>query len=107
MIRDRIFDGLTFDDILLVPGYAEIHPSEVSLKSKLTRKLECNIPLLSAAIQAAKRGYFIKVLRLCPRGPTPMCVLLVPLADFVHSNARLPSLVPPPIAVNHHRVPQG
>jgi len=26
MIRDRIFDGLTFDDILLVPGYAEIHP---------------------------------------------------------------------------------
>ena len=50
MIRDRIFDGLTFDDILLVPGYAEIHPSEVSLKSKLTRKLECNIPLLSAAM---------------------------------------------------------
>jgi len=50
MIRDRIFDGLTFDDYLLVPGYAEIHPSEVSLKSKPTRKLECNIPLLSAAM---------------------------------------------------------
>lgn len=50
MIRDRTFEGLTFDDILLVPGYAEIHPSEVSLKSKLTRKLECNIPLLSAAM---------------------------------------------------------
>ena len=50
MIRDRIIDGLTFDDILLVPGYAEIHPSEVSLRSRLTRKLECNIPLLSAAM---------------------------------------------------------
>ena len=55
MIRDRIFDGLTFDDILLVPGYAEIHPSEVSLKSKLTRKLECNIPLLSAAMDTVQR----------------------------------------------------
>lgn len=50
MIHDRITEGLTFDDILLVPGYAEIHPSEVSLRSKLTRSLECNIPFLSAAM---------------------------------------------------------
>ena len=50
MIRDRIIDGLTFDDILLVPGYAEIQPSEVSLRSRLTRRLECNIPILSAAM---------------------------------------------------------
>ena len=50
MIRERIIDGLTFDDILLVPGYAEIQPSEVSLRSRLTRRLECNIPILSAAM---------------------------------------------------------
>ena len=50
MIPDRLTEGLTFDDILLVPGYPEIHPSEVSLRSNLTRRLDCNIPFLSAAM---------------------------------------------------------
>ena len=50
MIQDRIEDGLTFDDILLVPGFSETQPAEVSLKSRLTRRLECNIPLISAAM---------------------------------------------------------
>lgn len=43
-------DALTFDDLLLVPGYSEVLPNQVSLKTKLTREIELNIPLISAAM---------------------------------------------------------
>lgn len=42
--------ALTFDDVLLVPAKSSILPSEVSLKTKLTRNLNVNIPLLSAGM---------------------------------------------------------
>ena len=40
----------TFDDVLLVPNKSEILPREVSLKTKLTKTIELNIPLLSAGM---------------------------------------------------------
>jgi IMP dehydrogenase len=43
-------DALTFDDLLLVPGYSEVLPNQVNLKTKLTRGIELNIPLISAAM---------------------------------------------------------
>lgn len=43
-------DALTFDDVLLVPGYSEVLPADVSLHSHLTRSIKLNIPLLSAAM---------------------------------------------------------
>ncbi|MFV1873743.1 MAG: IMP dehydrogenase [Oleiphilus sp.] len=43
-------DALTFDDVLLLPGYSEILPNEVSLKTRLTRKITLNVPLVSAAM---------------------------------------------------------
>ena len=43
-------DGLTFDDVLLVPDYSDVLPREVELKSQLTRDIELQIPLLSAAM---------------------------------------------------------
>lgn len=43
-------ESLTFDDILLVPAYSEVVPSQVSLKTRLTKKLELNIPLISAGM---------------------------------------------------------
>lgn len=43
-------EALTFDDVLLVPGYSEVLPKFVSLKTRLTREIELNIPLLSAAM---------------------------------------------------------
>ncbi|MEL0168180.1 MAG: IMP dehydrogenase [Pseudomonadaceae bacterium] len=49
MLRIRQ-EALTFDDILLVPGYSEVLPKDVSLKTRLTRRIELNIPLLSAAM---------------------------------------------------------
>lgn len=43
-------EALTFDDVLLVPGYSEVTAKDVSLKTQLTRGISLNIPLLSAAM---------------------------------------------------------
>ena len=43
-------EALTFDDVLLVPAHSRVLPKEVSLKSRLTRNISLNIPLLSAAM---------------------------------------------------------
>ncbi len=43
-------DALTFDDVLLIPGYSEVLPNQVSLKTRITRGIELNIPLISAAM---------------------------------------------------------
>ncbi len=43
-------EALTFDDVLLVPGYSEVLPKDVSLKTRLTKGIELNVPLLSAAM---------------------------------------------------------
>ncbi|SEK90964.1 IMP dehydrogenase [Atopomonas hussainii] len=43
-------EALTFDDVLLIPGYSEVLPKDVSLKTRLTRGIELNIPLLSSAM---------------------------------------------------------
>src|SRR5690606_6238802 len=42
--------ALTFDDVLLVPAHSLVLPKEVSLKTRLTRNIELNIPLVSAAM---------------------------------------------------------
>ena len=43
-------EGLTFDDVLLVPQKSSIIPSDVCLKSRLTRNISLNIPIVSAAM---------------------------------------------------------
>ncbi|MEM6302733.1 MAG: IMP dehydrogenase [Pseudomonadota bacterium] len=43
-------DALTFDDVLLLPGYSEVVATDVSLRTKLTRNISLNLPLLSAAM---------------------------------------------------------
>ena len=50
--KDKIVisEGLTFDDVLLIPQASEVLPHEVSLKTKVTEKLELNIPIMSAAM---------------------------------------------------------
>ena len=47
----RIADqALTFDDVLLLPGYSEVLPSEVDLSTQLTKSIKLNIPVISAAM---------------------------------------------------------
>lgn len=43
-------EGLTFDDVLLIPAYSEVLPSQVDLSTKLTDEISLNIPLLSASM---------------------------------------------------------
>ncbi len=43
-------DALTFDDVLLLPAYSQVLPSEVSLATRLTREINLNIPLVSSAM---------------------------------------------------------
>lgn len=45
-----IGEGITFDDVLLVPGYSEVIPNQVSLKTYLTKKIKLNIPMMSAGM---------------------------------------------------------
>lgn len=42
--------GLTFDDVLLIPAHSEVLPREVDIKTKLTREITINLPLISAAM---------------------------------------------------------
>ncbi|MDR2122161.1 MAG: IMP dehydrogenase, partial [Flavobacteriaceae bacterium] len=43
-------EAITFDDVLLIPSYSEVLPSQVSLETRLTRKIKLNIPIVSAAM---------------------------------------------------------
>jgi len=50
-IEERVaFDGLTFDDVLLIPAYSEVHPTQVNLHSRFSRNITLNIPIVSAAM---------------------------------------------------------
>ena len=61
-----VYTGITFDDVLLEPGYSEIVPDQTDVRTRLTRNIELNIPLLSSpmdtvteanmAIALAKEG---------------------------------------------------
>lgn len=50
LLQDKIREGLTFDDVLLLPAASETLPDAVSTATKLTRTITLNIPLLSAAM---------------------------------------------------------
>ncbi|HEY1212135.1 MAG TPA: IMP dehydrogenase [Bryobacteraceae bacterium] len=43
-------DGLTFDDVLLLPAFSQVLPREVNIRSQLTKAITLNIPMLSAAM---------------------------------------------------------
>ncbi len=50
-IADRVkMDGLTFDDVLLIPAYSEVLPREVNLKTRFSRNIVLNVPIVSAAM---------------------------------------------------------
>lgn len=47
---NEVREGLTYDDVLLVPAFSQVLPRDVQLKSKLTRNIEVNTPIVSAAM---------------------------------------------------------
>ena len=43
-------EGLTFDDVLLVPAYSEVLPYEVDISARVTREIRINVPIISSAM---------------------------------------------------------
>lgn len=54
-MSEIIGEGITFDDVLLVPQYSEVTPNLVDLKTKLTNKIELRIPLMSAGMDTVTK----------------------------------------------------
>ena len=47
-VADKItMDGLTYDDVLLIPAYSEVLPKEVVLKTKFSRNIDLNVPFVT------------------------------------------------------------
>jgi IMP dehydrogenase len=57
MIVDGIPEGLTFDDVLLRPARSEVLPAEVDTRTRLTRKIPLNIPIVSAAMDTVTESH--------------------------------------------------
>ena len=53
----NIQEGLTFDDILLVPSFSEVLPKDVTLKTKFTRNISLNTPIISAAMDTVTESH--------------------------------------------------
>ncbi|MFH1200994.1 MAG: IMP dehydrogenase [bacterium] len=54
--RENFKEGLTYDDVLLVPQYSEVLPREVDISSNLTKKIILHVPILSAAMDMVTEG---------------------------------------------------
>jgi len=50
MLGKEVKEALTFDDVLLVPNYSEVLPSQVDVRTRLTKRITLNIPIMSAAM---------------------------------------------------------
>ncbi|MEY3317297.1 MAG: hypothetical protein RLZZ503_499 [Actinomycetota bacterium] len=56
------FTGLTYDDVLLMPGQSDVVPSQVSTATQVTKRLSINIPLLSSAMDTVTEARLASLL---------------------------------------------
>jgi IMP dehydrogenase len=57
VLKDRISEGLTFDDVLLAPQRSDVLPSEVDVSTRLTRNIALKIPIVSAAMDTVSEAH--------------------------------------------------
>ena len=55
-MAEELREGLTFDDVLLVPAYSKVLPREVNISTRFTRNIRLNIPFISAAMDTVTEG---------------------------------------------------
>jgi IMP dehydrogenase len=77
MTDELIREGLTFDDVLLVPGASDVLPSQVDVRTQLTREISLNMPLLSAAMDTVTEH------------ETAICVAQNGGIGIIHKNLRV------------------
>jgi len=49
-------EGLTFDDVLLIPAESDVLPADIDLHTRLTRKIRLNVPMMSAAMDTDRKS---------------------------------------------------
>ncbi len=74
MLDDTLIEGLTFDDVLLLPAHSRILPRDVDLTTRLTRSINLNIPLVSAAMDTVTEAR------------TAICMAREGGLGFIHKN---------------------
>src|SRR6202140_3603669 len=57
MIQNMLPEGLTFDDVLLVPARSEVLPAEADTRTRLTRSIPLNIPVVSSAMDTVTESH--------------------------------------------------
>jgi len=57
MIKDNPREGLTFDDVLLKPNLSDVLPSEVDIRSRITRSIKLNIPIVASAMDTVTEAH--------------------------------------------------
>src|SRR5579872_3172881 len=57
MLKDNPRHGLTFDDVLIKPGLSDVLPSEVDIRSRITRGIALNIPIVASAMDTVTEAH--------------------------------------------------
>ena len=57
MLQESLLEGLTFDDVLLQPARSEVVPAETETRTRLTRDIILNIPIVSAAMDTVTESH--------------------------------------------------
>ena len=73
-------EAYTFDDVLLLPGYSEVLPGQVSLRTRLVREIWLNIPVISAAMDTVTEAD-LALARSLSHAPT-LAFVIDPLHRF-------------------------
>jgi hypothetical protein len=71
MVTEKLPEGLTFDDVLLVPAESSVLPRDVDLTTNLTATITLNMPLLSAAMDTVTEALMAISIATWPSLPKP------------------------------------
>ncbi|HYQ88581.1 MAG TPA: IMP dehydrogenase [Candidatus Binatia bacterium] len=100
--------ALTFDDVLLLPGYSEVHPRDVDITTQLTREITLNVPIVSAAMDTVTESAL--AIAIAQEGGIGIIHKNLPVAEQVEEVDRVkrsesgmivnPITLPPDVPIN-------